>query len=117
MTSKVKIITWTSTYSTDGKVKANESTDYPAFYAAAHYSPGVPITGTNVGKWFLPTLGEWNLLSKNLNLELVDLRLGSQLNTTLFQELPHLDISHWNMAFTVQMVMGLNIIQDQEIQT
>lgn len=68
--------TWTSTYSTDGKVKANESTDYPAFYAAAHYSPGVPITGTNVGKWFLPTLGEWNLLSKNLNLELVDLRLG-----------------------------------------
>ena len=56
--------TWTSTYSTDGKVKANESTDYPAFYAAAHYSPGVPITGTNVGKWFLPTLGEWNLLSK-----------------------------------------------------
>lgn len=67
--------TWTSTYSTDGKVKGNEAADYPAFYAAAHYNPGVPVTGSNVGKWFLPTLGEWNLLSRNLNLEIVDLPL------------------------------------------
>ena len=67
--------TWTSTYSTDGKVKGNEAADYPAFYAAAHYDPGVPVTGANVGKWFLPTLGEWNLLSRNLNLEIVDLPL------------------------------------------
>ena len=67
--------TWTSTYSTDGKVKGNEAADYPAFYAAAHYDPGVPVTGSNVGKWFLPTLGEWNLLSRNLNLEIVDLPL------------------------------------------
>ena len=67
--------TWTSTYSTDGKVNGNEAADYPAFYAAAHYDPGVPVTGANVGKWFLPTLGEWNLLSRNLNLEIVDLPL------------------------------------------
>ncbi|SUC11253.1 hypothetical protein [Prevotella pallens] len=67
--------TWTSTYSTDGKVKGNEAADYPAFYAAPHYDPGVPVTGSNVGKWFLPTLGEWNLLSRNLNLEIVDLPL------------------------------------------
>ena len=71
--------TWTSTYSTDGKVKGNKATDYPAFYAAAHYNPGVTVTGANVGRWFLPTLGEWNLLSKNLDLEITDLPLSTTL--------------------------------------
>lgn len=33
-----------------------------AYYMAAHYNPGVTITGTNVGKWFLASSGHWKLL-------------------------------------------------------
>lgn len=60
--------TWAATYSADGIVKANDQTNYPMFYAAAHYNPGVTITGANIGKWFLPTMGEWNLYYKNIAL-------------------------------------------------
>ena len=43
------------------EVKAN-STNFPAFYAAAHYTPGVPVTGTNINHWFLPTVYSWRQL-------------------------------------------------------
>ena len=43
------------------EVKAN-STNFPAFYAAAHYTPGVPVTGTNINHWFLPTVYSWRHL-------------------------------------------------------
>lgn len=43
------------------EVKAN-STNFPAFYAAAHYTPGVPVTGTNINHWFLPTAYSWRHL-------------------------------------------------------
>lgn len=59
-------LTYSTTYSTDGIVKGNDATNYPAFYAAAHYNPGVTVTGANVGKWYLPSMGEWNLYFKNL---------------------------------------------------
>jgi len=53
--------TWEKEGSADGTtIKAN-STDFPAFYAAAHYQPGPSITGTNIGKWFLPSLGQIKL--------------------------------------------------------
>ena len=58
--------TYSTTYSTDGVAKGNDATNYPGFYAAAHYDPGVPVTGTNIGKWYLPSMGEWNLFFKNL---------------------------------------------------
>ena len=46
-------------------IKANSSR-YPAFYAAGHYTPtlptGVNLTGSIVGKhWHLPSNGEWKL--------------------------------------------------------
>lgn len=44
-----------------GEIKAN-STNFPAFYAAAHYTPGVPVTGTNINHWFLPTVYSWRQL-------------------------------------------------------
>ena len=51
--------TWDASGSVDGLIKANESVKYPAFYAAAHYNPGVPPTGTLATKrWYLPSLGE-----------------------------------------------------------
>lgn len=58
-----------ATYSSDGIIKGNDQADYPAFYEAAHYNPGVTLTGslTNA-KWFLPTVGDWNLYYKNLRL-------------------------------------------------
>lgn len=43
------------------EVKAN-STNFPAFYAAAHYTPDVPVTGTNINHWFLPTVYSWRHL-------------------------------------------------------
>ena len=33
--------------------------DFEAYYDAAHYP--VTATGTNVGKWFLPSLGQWKV--------------------------------------------------------
>ena len=56
--------TWEPSGSYDGvTIKANDQTHYPAFYAAAHYTPtlpsGVNLTGSIVGKkWYLPSLGE-----------------------------------------------------------
>lgn len=61
-----------STYSTDGIIKGQDAVNYPAFYAAAHYDPGVPVA-SHLKKWFLPTAGEWNLYYKNLMLANVDL--------------------------------------------
>ena len=59
--------TWNSAYSTDGKVRANEQTLYPAFYYAAHYgdeltAQGINITGANIGKWYLGSIGEWYMM-------------------------------------------------------
>ena len=52
--------TWEAAGTTDGTIKANQQTAFPAFYAAGHYNPGVPISGTLVGKkWYLAGWGEW----------------------------------------------------------
>lgn len=62
--------TWEATGSADGAtIKANEQTNYPAFYNAAHYVPTLPagkvLTGSIVGKkWFLPSFGEVTRLYK-----------------------------------------------------
>ena len=44
-----------------GESVYESSTDvnFPAYYDAAHYP--VTATGTNVGKWFLPSLGQWKV--------------------------------------------------------
>ena len=49
---------WTYQPNLQGVVRANEPTTYPAFYLAAHYNPGVP-TASNIGRWYLPSYGEW----------------------------------------------------------
>ena len=50
---------------TDEKVKG-KNPDFPAFYQAAHYNPGVTITGANIGKWYLPAFGELKYLFTEL---------------------------------------------------
>jgi len=59
---------WGTAGTTDGTIKANQQTSFPGFYAAGHYNPGVPISGTLVGKkWYLAGWGEWVVyVGKNL---------------------------------------------------
>lgn len=58
--------TWDASASIDNVTVKGTSSDFPAFKAAAEYTPtlpaGVQLTGKMVGKkWFLPSLGEWKL--------------------------------------------------------
>lgn len=53
--------TWNPTYSTaivTGNKAKGLNTDFPAFYAAAHYDPGVAYTGSPVLTWYLPSGGD-----------------------------------------------------------
>lgn len=50
--------TWTTNNSLDGVTIKGTSNDFPAFKAAAEYNPGVP-TAASIGKWYLPSLGEF----------------------------------------------------------
>ena len=57
-------VTWDAAASRDNTTIKGDRTDFPAFYAAGHYTPtlptGVNLTGKMVGKkWFLPAPGEW----------------------------------------------------------
>ena len=57
--------TWDKESSIDDLVKA-EHTEYRHFYAAAHYNPGIKLTGKTFSKWYLPSLGEWRIALKEL---------------------------------------------------
>lgn len=59
-------LTWTGTGTTDGKKRAEEPTQYPAFHWAGNYNPGVATS--NIGKWYIPALGEVVANSKDLKL-------------------------------------------------
>ena len=48
---------WTYNANLLGTVRSNQATTYPAFYQAAHYTPGV-ATASNIGRWYLPSYGE-----------------------------------------------------------
>ena len=57
--------TWNPSYTTsavtDNKVKALNY-NFPAFYDAAHYNPGVAYTGSPALKWYLPSYSDWKSL-------------------------------------------------------
>lgn len=51
--------TWDATASTDNVTVKGNSNDFPAFKACGDYNPGVPVSGSLVGKkWYLPAMGE-----------------------------------------------------------
>ena len=83
--------TWEAAGTTDGTIKANQQTDYPAFYAAGHYYPGVAESGTLVGKkWYLAGFGEWATyiyqglgFTKNINDAIYSLSYGILLEEAL----------------------------------
>lgn len=56
--------TWDANSTTDHVVRAEEQAKYPAFYMAGHYAPSVPVTGSNISKWYIPAMGEVILLFK-----------------------------------------------------
>ena len=50
--------TWNASYTTIGKIKGNDG-NFPAFYYAGHYDPGVAYTGTPALQWYLPSLSDY----------------------------------------------------------
>ena len=51
--------TWDANSTKDHVVRGDEKEKYPAFYQAGHYTPSnATITGTNIGKWYIPAAGE-----------------------------------------------------------
>ena len=50
-----------NSYATPPSLPPGEDTRCQAYYAAAHYSPILSVTGSNIGKWFLPSTGHWKL--------------------------------------------------------
>ena len=50
--------TWDANSTIDHVVRAEEQAKYPAFYMAGHYQPSVAVTGENIGKWYIPAMGE-----------------------------------------------------------
>ena len=66
-------VTWDASASMDNTTIKGNRTDFPAFYAAGHYTPtlptGVNLTGKMVGKkWFLPALGDMKYIYTALGL-------------------------------------------------
>ena len=78
-------------------IKANSSR-YPAFYAAGHYTPtlptGVILTGSIVGKhWHLPSHGEWKLAVGALGFGDISNLNAYNINRQIYGYL-------WDIAFT-----------------
>lgn len=55
-------LTWNSSFGHNGMILGNR-TDFPAFYHAGHYNPGVVVTGTNISKWYLPSGRDYEYLN------------------------------------------------------
>lgn len=83
--------TYEAAGSVDGRIKANFEADYTPFYKAAQYNPGVAVTGSNVGKWYVPALGEWALAWKVFGKWDGNIRLWGMLT---------MSVSAMNSAFT-----------------
>lgn len=84
--------TWNASYSNDNSIKANEPIKYPSFYAAAHYgdeltAAGINVTGTNVSKWFLPSIRNWLMVFVTLaNADVTNYQMYSPITTKDMQD-------------------------------
>lgn len=68
--------TYLASWSNDEKTVKATSTDYPAYYAAAHYNPGSPSTpktsianisaNDSTKTWYLPSYGDINILYQGI---------------------------------------------------
>ena len=84
--------TWNASYSNDNSIKANEPIKYPSFYAAAHYgdelvAAGINVTGTNVSKWFLPSIRNWLMVFVTLaNADVTNYQMYNPITTKDMQD-------------------------------
>ncbi len=63
--------TWNGSYTTSaipGEKVKGKNPDFPAFYAAAHYDPGVSYTGSPALIWYLPSLSDFKWVFSALGL-------------------------------------------------
>lgn len=69
--------TYLASYTKDGTTVKATSTNYPAFYAAAHYNPSAPSAPVQLNTvpsdasdstktWYLPSYGDFNLLYRGI---------------------------------------------------
>ena len=68
--------TYLASWSNDGKTVKATSTDFPAYYAAAHYNPDAPSTpkeniadisaNDSTKTWYLPSYGDINILYQGI---------------------------------------------------
>lgn len=56
--------TWDASYSTGSIGVKGTNPAFPAFYAAAHYNPGVTYTGTPALTWYLPSYSDFMRLAE-----------------------------------------------------
>ena len=63
-----------NTAKADIGIAGQDYTNQP-YYLAGHYNPGVAVTGSNVSKWFLPTVGQFILALRTL--KIVDVPLST----------------------------------------
>ena len=62
-------------YPNTPKADIDENKLTQPYYLAGHYNPGVAVTGSNVSKWFLPTIGQFILALRTL--KIVDVPLST----------------------------------------
>lgn len=62
-------------YPNTPKADIDENDLTQPYYLAGHYNPGVAVTGSNVSKWFLPTVGQFILALRTL--KIVDVPLST----------------------------------------
>ena len=62
-------------YPNTPKADIDENKLTQPYYLAGHYNPGVAVTGSNVSKWFLPTVGQFILALRTL--KIVDVPLST----------------------------------------
>lgn len=63
--------TWNASYTTSaipGEKVKGKNPDFPAFYAAAHYDPGVSYKGSPALTWYLPSISDFKWVFSALGL-------------------------------------------------
>ena len=88
--------TWDANSTIDHVVRAEEQAKYPAFYMAGHYQPSVAVTGSNVGKWYIPAMGEVIQLCKKFG----EVTVPASEPWSGYLYMPDTDITRMVNAFT-----------------
>ena len=100
--------TWKASSTPDGTIKANDPTNFPAYYYAAHYNPGVTYTGTPPLQWYLPSMSDFNVMISVLLFQ--NIIIDTQ-NAELWNRPSNPDLS--NLAFSQVGGTPMYVPQDE----